>query len=159
MDSSREKDHAVTESLNQTHQQTKSLEDIMYQRMKNRERQRRYRERKRLQADMNNKSVRVNEPTPPSLPLPPPPSSAIVPYQNVTRVRCTRDWKKDARRAHHTAKQETADVTHGIQVSEHKSKNDIPANPSGLENGEKSKMKSIRRDWKAEARSKKGESN
>ncbi|KAL9251014.1 Cytochrome c oxidase subunit 3-like protein [Drosera capensis] len=53
----------------------KSLDDIMYQRMKNRERQRRYRERKRLQAGNFNRSLSKNAPTanPPAEPSHPSP--------------------------------------------------------------------------------------
>ncbi|GAB2212153.1 hypothetical protein Droror1_Dr00025502 [Drosera rotundifolia] len=75
----------------------KSLDDIMYQRMKNRERQRRYRERKRLQAENLNRSS--SKSAPPANP-PAEPSLKRTTNQHITRVHCTRDWKKDARRAH-----------------------------------------------------------
>ncbi|GAB2273010.1 hypothetical protein Dimus_007822 [Dionaea muscipula] len=146
----------------------KSLDDVMYQRMKNRERQRRYRERKRLQAEMMNRASVKSLPT--NLPTEPSPIGAS--NHCITRVHCARDWKKDARRAH-AVKQEVSSVitchaftsageneasffTSGAKASEHCSNGEVPsATAPGVDTREKDHSKPGRRNWKAEARNKK----
>lgn len=93
--------------------------------------------------------------------------------QVVTRVHCTRDWKKDARRVHIAPKQATSNTfgfsgqslmgeSHmmhspsGTREAEQTSKSEVPlVNSIWVENSDKPRSKPGRRAWKAEARSKK----
>ncbi|KAB2039223.1 hypothetical protein ES319_D03G199400v1 [Gossypium barbadense] len=138
-----------------TNSSTKSYNDIMTRRLKNRERQRRYRARKRLEADMQKSHV-LNQPTIPNAELQ---LNGIL--NNVTkRVHCKRDWKKDARRAHIYKAQEGSISTVETQASCLPSVDPIGRECSSedspnLQNYETRKPKLGRRDWKADARNKK----
>lgn len=150
---------------------SESLNDIMYRRLKNRERQRRYRERKRLQADAG-KSLAISSVSDPSqwqiVPLP---NNGMI-EQVVTRVHCTRDWKKDARRVHAVKQEAAANAltsnghsltgenlmphSTGKWEAEQNLKSEVPsAKNAQLDNSDKLKSKPGRRAWKAEARNKK----
>ncbi|KAE8713771.1 hydroxyproline-rich glycoprotein [Hibiscus syriacus] len=153
--------------LTNTNTDTKSYNDIMTRRLKNRERQRRYRARKRLEADMQKSHV-LSQPT-----LPKVESQLNGTFNNGTaRVYCKRDWKKDARRAHifkgqdtlNASIQSTLDTTVESQIShlppgirdEGSAGRECNLENSGnLHNSETRKPKLGRRDWKADARMKK----
>ncbi|XVF52356.1 hypothetical protein PTKIN_Ptkin05aG0012200 [Pterospermum kingtungense] len=151
-----------------TNTNSKSYNDIMTRRLKNRERQRRYRARKRLEADKQKSHVR-NEPTVPKVEL----QLDGILNNAMARVHCKRDWKKDARRAHICKRQEDmlkASVPSTLTIT---SENQTPCLPSGIRaegpqereghsensqnlvNCETRKPKLGRRDWKADARNKK----
>ncbi|GAB4834739.1 hypothetical protein Ancab_033003 [Ancistrocladus abbreviatus] len=131
--------------------QSKSLDDIMYQRLKNRERQRRYRERKRLQEEIKKASL-INQSTP--LQLEAPPSGSL--HHCKTRVHCVRDWKKDARRAHAQAlasQHQACYLASGTEGAEPDLKSEVPSAVSpNPDDSEKLRTKAGRRDWKTEAR-------
>uniref|UniRef100_A0A7C9AD74 Uncharacterized protein n=2 Tax=Opuntia streptacantha TaxID=393608 RepID=A0A7C9AD74_OPUST len=150
---------------------SESLNDIMYRRLKNRERQRRYRERKRLQADASKSLATRSLSDPSQWQIVPLPNNGMI-EQVVTRIHCTRDWKKDARRVH-AAKKEAASDGHtsnghsvtGENLMEHSSgkweveqtlKSEVPSPKNAqLDNSDKLRGKQGRRAWKAEARNKK----
>lgn len=150
---------------------SESLNDIMYRRLKNRERQRRYRERKRLQADAGKSLAMSSVSDPSQWQIVPLPNNGMI-EQVVTRVHCTRDWKKDARRFH-AVKQEAASnaltsnghspkgenlMAHssGKWEAEQNLKSEVPsAKNAQLDNSDKLRSKPGRRAWKAEARNKK----
>nr|KYP66405.1 hypothetical protein KK1_012698 [Cajanus cajan] len=140
---------------------SKGRNDIMTRRLKNRERQRRYRARKRLEAETK-KSFVVEEAAPVQVELQPNGN-----HNNfMTRVYCTRDWKKDARRAHVLKRQEMNGSIDPPTVSEvtslaigNKSET-VPGRgilsvSSSIVNNETPRVVLSRRDWKAEARRKK----
>lgn len=95
--------------------QTRNRDDLLTRRLKNRERQRRYRARKRHETDLK-KALTSNQSTPvqfhqvstenQSTPLQVKVSQSVTSPDIVTRVRCQRDWKRDARRAHINTEQE-----------------------------------------------------
>ncbi|KAB2088548.1 hypothetical protein ES319_A03G005400v1 [Gossypium barbadense] len=132
-----------------TNSSNKSYNDIMTRRLKNRERQRRYRARKRLEADMQKSHV-LYQPTIPNAEL----------QLNGILNNVTRDWKKDARRAHIYKAQEGSISTVEIQASCLLSVDPVGRECSSedspnLQNYETRKPKLGRRDWKADARKKK----
>ncbi|GAB4857830.1 hypothetical protein Ancab_015736 [Ancistrocladus abbreviatus] len=133
---------------------SKSLDDIMYQRLKNRERQRRYRERKRLQEEIRKASM-INQST--SWQVEPPLKGAL--DHCVTRVHCVRDWKRDARQAHAQAlaiEYQVSNLASGTKAAEQDFKSEIPSAVSfGLDASEKLRARVGQRDWKTEARMKK----
>ncbi|KAK9698931.1 hypothetical protein RND81_08G141400 [Saponaria officinalis] len=134
-----------------------SPKDSLNQRLKNRERQRRYREKKRRRTDSSHVSE-TNQSSQMQIIILPTDVPAV---EAVTRVYCKRDWKKEARRAH--ARNQKA-VSNGIasngqslpgtqQVPNFPSV--TPVVPSAfVGNSENVRIKLGRRDWKAEARSK-----
>ncbi|KAL6979860.1 hypothetical protein U1Q18_021518 [Sarracenia purpurea var. burkii] len=137
---------------------TKSINDIMTRRLKNRERQRRYRARKRLEADMK-KAGTINSSTPFLLEMP----ANGIPSNSDTRTHCRRDWKKDARAAH-AAKEQEVTLAIEYQVgtllpsgaeakapieSEFQSKN------SHVQDNSERRLTPGRRHWKADARNRK----
>ncbi|XWS38748.1 hypothetical protein CRYUN_Cryun19dG0157000 [Craigia yunnanensis] len=150
-----------------TNTNTKSHNDIMTRRLKNRERQRRYRARKRLEADKQKSHVR-SQPTIQQVELQ---LNGIL-NNAMARVHCKRDWKKDARRVHICKGQEdtlNASVQSTLIIT---TESQTPCLPSGgraegqperechsenshnLVNCETRKPKLGRRDWKADARNK-----
>ncbi|XVF13622.1 hypothetical protein REPUB_Repub08aG0223500 [Reevesia pubescens] len=150
-----------------TNTNTKSYNDIMARRLKNRERQRRYRARKRLEADMKKPHV-LSQPTIPQVEL------QLNGILNIgtTRVHCKRDWKKDARRAHickgqedtlnasvqstlMTVESQTPCLPPGIRSEGSLERESHSENSHNLGNCETRKPKLGRRDWKADARNKK----
>ncbi|EOY23997.1 hypothetical protein QUC31_008539 [Theobroma cacao] len=151
-----------------TNTNTKSYNDIMTRRLKNRERQRRYRARKRLEADMQKSHV-LNQPTIPPVGL----QLNGIRNNGTARVHCKRDWKKDARRAHickgqedalHTSVQSTLILTaesqtpclpSGIRAEGSLERECHSENSHNVANCETRKLKLGRRDWKADARNKK----
>ncbi|GMJ16072.1 hypothetical protein HRI_005276300 [Hibiscus trionum] len=150
-----------------TNTNTKSYNDMMTRRLKNRERQRRYRARKRLEADMQKSHV-LSQPTIPKMDL----QLNGTLNNGTARVYCKRDWKKDARRAHlfkgqetHNAIiQSTLSTTVESQISffpteireEGSTGKECQLESYGnLQNCETRKPKLGRRDWKADARKKK----
>ncbi|KAL2348955.1 hypothetical protein Fmac_002955 [Flemingia macrophylla] len=155
-------DSSIVKSVDQR-ARSKGRNDIMTRRMKNRERQRRYRARKRLEAETN-KSFVVEEAAPVQVELQPNGN-----HYFMTRVYCTRDWKKDARRAHVLKPQETngsmdsptmtsiPEVTCLAigQMSETVPEREIQSLSSSIVSNETPRVVLCRRDWKAEARRKK----
>ncbi|KAK7309619.1 hypothetical protein RJT34_06501 [Clitoria ternatea] len=140
--------------------------DILTRRLKNRERQRRYRARKRLEAETK-KSFVVEETA--TVQVEPQPNGNN--YNTfMTRVYCTRDWKKDARQAHISTHQEMnwsvdpSPTTTGISEvpclavgnkSQTMPETEIRCGSSGNVNNEPPRVVLGGRDWKAEARRKK----
>ncbi|KAJ8754334.1 hypothetical protein K2173_002785 [Erythroxylum novogranatense] len=139
-------------------ERSRSRNDVMIRRLKNRERQRRYRARKRLEAEMNSTYV----------------SDAVAmekdgnDYNFVTLVHRKRNWKKDARRAHACSDQtpSTAAVSSvasniesqtlfsepGVTTEAQQPRASHPENGLSLRNSETQKPNLGRRNWKAEAR-------
>ncbi|CAO2819606.1 unnamed protein product [Amaranthus hypochondriacus] len=147
---------------------SKTLDDALHRRLKNRERQRRYRERKRLKVDSTHAHVTNQESDMQIIPL----LTNVTVEQVVTRIHCRRDWKKDARRAH--ANNEPICNVQPSSGQSLASEDHMPHVPSRtqeaeqtwkreassvsnvcLNEGEKFRIKRGRRDWKAEARNKK----
>lgn len=164
MNAAQGQDNSTSQLVNQ--RDTKTHNDIMIRRMKNRERQRRYRARKRVEADTKKSSILDQSPPP----LEPQLNGVISNY--TPRVHCKRNWKKDARRAHIL---EGSEVTPNGYVSptvvsnretqtslssgtkaealfERESHPDVSTNLVGYETH---KARSGRRNWKADARKKK----
>ncbi|KAK1306951.1 hypothetical protein QJS10_CPA10g01172 [Acorus calamus] len=121
----------------------RSQDEIEARRLKNRERQRRYRAKKRLEAYKTNthpSNQLVSTQTEPQN------GSA---FKFVARVHCTRNWKKDARRAHSAKAPEDMQIVPieelscGVEVH----LNNPPSSSSHRETGG-------RRHWKADARNK-----
>ncbi|PON87399.1 FAM50A-like protein [Trema orientale] len=164
MNASQVQDTFSMELVNQR-EQSKSHNDIMTRRMKNRERQRRYRARKRLEADQKKSSVSciIEQST----------SPVVEPQQNgvvsnySARVHCRRDWKKDARRAHIFKDSEVSRnrslITIPVFSSESQTLSFTPGTKAELSLQRESHpdisldLRTIpgRRDWKADARKKK----
>ncbi|XP_062073623.1 uncharacterized protein LOC133777884 [Humulus lupulus] len=103
MNTSQTQDHFSMELVNER-DDSKSHNDIVMRRMKNRERQRRYRARKRLEEDLKKSGMpsiieqASTSPTSPIVELEPQSNGILSNYS--ARVQCRRNWKKDARRAH-----------------------------------------------------------
>ncbi|KAF3449445.1 hypothetical protein FNV43_RR10173 [Rhamnella rubrinervis] len=93
MNAAQGQDSFILQSVNQR-EPSKSRNDIMIRRLKNRERQRRYRARKRLEADIKKSSILKQSPPP----VEPQLNGVVSNY--TSRVHCKRNWKKDARSAH-----------------------------------------------------------
>uniref|UniRef100_A0A2P2P0T8 BZIP domain-containing protein n=1 Tax=Rhizophora mucronata TaxID=61149 RepID=A0A2P2P0T8_RHIMU len=144
---------------------SRSRTDIMTRRLKNRERQRRYRARKRLEAEMK-RTPAINQSA----------AAQIVMEMNVVHnspaayTYCTRDWKKDARRAHASKSLEEAHCAAAISAMASniecrslsgkltetpQERNFHSENCLSLLSSETDKTNLGRRDWKAEARQKK----
>ncbi|KAF7829229.1 uncharacterized protein G2W53_020393 [Senna tora] len=158
-------DNPTMKPINQR-ARTKGRNDIMTQRLKNRERQRRYRARKRLEAEIKKSSV-VRDTTPQEEP------QSNGSHDNfMSRVYCNRDWKKDARRAHALKRQEmtaNGSINHyakltnepeaGCLASGNKAEpmqeREMQSGSPGVVNSETPRIVLSRRDWKAEARKKK----
>ncbi|XP_004512527.1 uncharacterized protein [Cicer arietinum] len=158
-------DNSMMMSIDQRVRSTKGRSDALTRRLKNRERQRRYRARKRLEADTTDSFV--VEPT-----------AAVQEeiQQNgnhnnfVTRIYCSRDWKKDARRAHVAKHQEmNGPIDHSLTLtnvpevkslsvvnkSETMLDREIQLGSSSVVYNETPRTVLGRRNWKAEARRKK----
>ena len=157
-------DSSMMKSVDQR-ARSKGRNDIMTQRLKNRERQRRYRARKRLEAETK-KSFVVEETPAVQVELQPNRN----PNNNfVTRIYCKRDWKKDARRAHILKHQQMNGfidrpaITSVPEVtcldmgnkSETVPEREIQSGSSGVASTDAPRVVLGRRDWKAEARRKK----
>ncbi|XP_021768188.1 uncharacterized protein LOC110732542 [Chenopodium quinoa] len=147
---------------------SKTLNDVMNRRLKNRERQRRYRERKRLQGNARNGHVTDQSSQMQIVSLP----DANGHDRNgnveqvVTRVHCRRDWKKDARRVHVAIPEAIFNglLPNGQSLA---TENNMPHAPLGMRESEQAlksedssesylnRSRPGRRDWKAEARNKK----
>lgn len=170
MNMSQVQDSFSMELVNQR-EPSKSQNDIMMRRMKNRERQRRYRARKRLEADLKKSSVPsvIEQSTP--VPVVEPQSNGIVSNYSAS-VHCRRDWKKDARRAHILKDSEVFRNGSLITVPVLSSENHTLGFSSGskaelslqreshpeasLDVGNATQRTTLgRRDWKADARKKK----
>lgn len=140
--------------------------DIMTRRLKNRERQRRYRARKRLEEEIKKASI-VKQPTQTGTYFQP---NGIV-NNPLSRVHCTRNWKKEARSANisrglEEASCNSSNMAARISTSESQL-HCIPSNvdpqletPSHSEPpterliSETAKKVLGRRNWKADARKK-----
>lgn len=157
-------DSSMMKSVDQR-ARSKGRNDIMTQRLKNRERQRRYRARKRLEAETK-KSFVVEETPAVQVELQPNRN----PNNNfVTRIYCKRDWKKDARRAHILKHQQMNGfidrpaITSVPEVTclaignkpETVPEREIQSGSSGVASTDAPRVVLGRRDWKAEARRKK----
>ncbi|GAU31428.1 hypothetical protein TSUD_221990 [Trifolium subterraneum] len=157
-------DSSTMNFIDQRAHSSKRHGDPLTRRLKNRERQRRYRARKRKETGTTNSFVVEQTATV---------QVEIQPNGNhnnfVTRIYCKRDWKKDARQAHLTKRQEmNGSIDHSLaltNVSEatclgigNKSEimlhREIQYGSSGVYN-ETPRTVLCRRDWKAEARRKK----
>ncbi|XP_010540784.1 PREDICTED: uncharacterized protein LOC104814445 [Tarenaya hassleriana] len=125
--------------------------DIMIRRMKNRERQRRYRARKRLLEASNNENLCISNQS--CVAEKPEPELSYRVENSVWRVYCSREWKKDARRAH--SMKRARDVGSAESSIKIKTSEDCDGNSTGFIDKEKQKIRPGRRDWKAEARNKK----
>lgn len=155
---------------------SRSPDDILVRRLKNRERQRRYRARKRQEADLR-KASSVDQSTPLHyqqmhtdflcVPLEVEISVSGTVPDYLTRIHCQRDWKKDARTAHIHKKQETCPWNNGGTVIAAGSsatfvdggghqENPLSnlSNTPVLDNSATHGLQSSRRHWKAEARNK-----
>ncbi|BBH02887.1 hypothetical protein Prudu_013595 [Prunus dulcis] len=93
MNAAQTQDSFIMKPIDQR-ERTRSRNDVLTRRLKNRERQRRYRARKRLEADMKKPSI-IKQSPPPQVEVQ---MNGFV-SNYVPRVHCKRDWKKDARRA------------------------------------------------------------
>lgn len=164
MSTAQGQDNSTSQLVNQ--RDTKTHNDIMIRRMKNRERQRRYRARKRLEADTKKSSISDQSPPPVEKQM----NGVISNY--TPRVHCKRNWKKDARRAHIlegpevtpngyvspsvvSNRESQTSLSSGTKAEapfERESHPDVSTNLVGCETH---KAKSGRRNWKADARKKK----
>lgn len=140
--------------------------DIMTRRLKNRERQRRYRARKRLEEEIKKAST-VKQPTQTGTYFQP---NGIA-NNPLTRVHCTRNWKKDARSVHVSRGLEASCNSSNMAARTSTSESQmqcLPSNPepqletqSHLEPpaeqliSQTAKKVLGRRNWKADARKKK----
>lgn len=150
---------------------SRSPDDILVRRLKNRERQRRYRARKRQEADLR-KASSVDQSTPLhfpqmhteflSVPLEVEISVSGTAPDYLTRIHCQRDWKKDARSAHIHKKQETCSLENGgagnsatfVDGGHQENLLSNLSNTPVLHNTETRGLQSSRRHWKEEARNK-----
>lgn len=166
MNASQAQDSFSMELVNQI-EHSKSHNDIMMRRMKNRERQRRYRARKRLEADLKKSSVPSVIEQSASPVVEPQPNGVVSNYS--ARVHCRRDWKKDARRAYTFKDSEVSrngslmtipvlsseSQTSGTKVELPLQKETHPDISLDVGNHATQRTITSRRDWKAEARKKK----
>lgn len=153
---------------------SRSPDDILVRRLKNRERQRRYRARKRQEADLR-KASGVDQSSLHfqqkhtgflSVPLEVEISVSGTPPDYLTRIHCQRDWKKDARSAHMHKKQQTCSLENGGTVISAENsatfvdgghQDSLLSNQSNTtvqDNTETRALQSSRRHWKEEARNK-----
>lgn len=144
---------------------TKSYNDAITRRLKNRDRQRRYRERKRLEAH-SKKASSINSSTQLQVEKQ---LNGNLTNGTTTRVHCKRNWKKDARMAH-KLKGQAVVISHGPDISASTLANEsgaphLPVGmtaepllesklPSSSDNHETTSTRHGRRDWKADARKK-----
>ncbi|KAM7256009.1 hypothetical protein ACFE04_011750 [Oxalis oulophora] len=136
--------------------------DIAIRRMKNRERQRRYRAKKRLEAE-NRKSAIIRQSNFSQAALQPDSKTLSTFSQElqsnsnlnafVTRILCTRKWKKDARNAHKLDghRESRAGCTGLESMLEMKIEHENPSSPITCVT---TKTVLARRDWKSDARNK-----
>uniref|UniRef100_A0A7N0UW54 BZIP domain-containing protein n=1 Tax=Kalanchoe fedtschenkoi TaxID=63787 RepID=A0A7N0UW54_KALFE len=152
-------------------------DDVLNRRLKNRERQRRYRARKRLEAVSTNADATIQQPEPFIISQEVKGAEvqkqvARAPVNDMSRIYCKRDWKKDARVAHLTRR--PASVSTGSTNSPAGPSHESEAphlllqlrgetsfgseshvkNPPIVDKSETKTSAPIRRDWKAAARSK-----
>lgn len=139
--------------------------DIMTRRLKNRERQRRYRARKRLEEEI--KKASAVKPTQTGTYFQP---NGIA-NNPLTRVHCSRNWKKEARSANVCRGLEASCNSSNITARTSTSESQMQCVPSNLEPqletqsrsepateqliSETAKKVLSRRNWKADARKKK----
>lgn len=156
---------------------TKSIDIVLNQRLKNRERQRRYRAKKRLEADSTKADTSLTEARAFILEQEAQREELLkqisqVPVNDTSRLYCKRKWKKDARLAHQSKQQPSgySYLTNSPVGASHES--DAPhlllhlRGESPFESGFNGNNSSsqgetetrtsapIHRKWKAEARSK-----
>lgn len=166
MNAAQTQDSFIMKPIDQR-ERTRSRNDVLTRRLKNRERQRRYRARKRLEADMKKPSI-IKQSPPPQVEVK---MNGFV-SNYVPRVHCKRDWKKDARRAcvseypkvtpngcavltpMSTSESQTVLLsgTTADQLLDSETHSEISVNQN---NFEMHRPKLCRRDWKADARKKK----
>ncbi|KAI5327612.1 hypothetical protein PRUPE_5G036500 [Prunus persica] len=166
MNAAQTQDSFIMKPIDQR-ERTRSRNDVLTRRLKNRERQRRYRARKRLEADMKKPSI-IKQSPPPQVEVQ---MNGFV-SNYVPRVHCKRDWKKDARRARvseypevtpngcavltpmSTSESQTVLLsgTTAEPLLDSETHSEISVNQN---NFEMHRPKLCRRDWKADARKKK----